>query len=295
VPAPGTFFSPADLVFDGAERLLLAPGFGVPLQGTQEPPERSGQWGLGAKYRNAQTGADYGFYYVRFTAKTPQVILQLGGSDPAALMPTNYFFVYPQKIDIFGVSTSTLVGDANVAGEISVRNNMPLTSLNTALVALPGSAVDGDANPLYAVGRSLHYQVSTLWTLPRLPMWDNATLVAEIGGNTLLKTTKNEAARNTDTARTSLGLGVSIEPTWYQVFPGLDLSVPLNVSYYTNDKPAAVVSAASGRSVAVGLNFAYGGAKGIKGGINYTKQLGGDGSNAYADRDFATLNVLYSF
>ena len=112
---------------------------------------------------------------------------------------------------------------------------------------------------------------------------------------TLLKTTKNEAARNTDTAKTSIGLGVSIEPTWYQAFAGLDLSVPLNLSYYTNDKPAAVVNAASGRSVAVGLNFAYGGAKGIKGGINYTKQLGGEGSNAYADRDFVTFNVLYSF
>src|SRR5207245_7323612 len=46
VPAPGTFFSPADLVFDGAERLLLAPGFGVPLQGTQDPPERRGHWGV---------------------------------------------------------------------------------------------------------------------------------------------------------------------------------------------------------------------------------------------------------
>jgi len=295
LPAPGTFFSPADVVFDGAERLLLAPGFGVPLQGTQKPPERSGQWGVAAKYRNAQTGADYGFYYLRFTAKTPQVILQLGGPDPMAPMPTNYFFVYPQKIDVLGVSTSTLVGDANVAGEISVRNNMPLTSLNTALVALPGAAVDGDRNPLYAVGRSLHYQVSTLWTLPRLPLWDTATLVAEIGGNTLLKTTKNAAARNTDTARTSIGLGVGFEPTWYQALPGLNLSLPLNLAYYTNDKPAAVVNAAAGRSVAVGLNFAYGGANGVKGGINYTKQLGSDSSNAFGDRDFVTLNVLYSF
>ena len=296
VPPPGTFFSPADLVFDGAEQLLLAPGFGVPLQGTVEPPERRGQWGLAAKYRNAETGADYGFYYLRYTDKTPQVILQLaGGADPASWAPSNYFFVYPRNIEIFGVSTSTNVGDAGVAGEISIRNNMPLRSDAAQLVALPGQQVDGDKHPLYAVGRSLHYQVSTLWQLPRLPAWDTATLAAEFGGNTLLKTTRNEALRDTATARTSLALGLSIEPTWFQVLPDIDLSVPIALSYYFNDKPAAVVNAAAGRNVAVGLKFAYGGAQGIKGGINYTKQLGSNQSTAYGDRDFVTFNLLYSF
>ena len=295
LPPPGTFFSPADVVYDGAERLLFAPGFGVPLRGTQEPPDRKGQWGLAAKYRNADSGADYGVYYLRYTAKTPQLVLQLATIPVAPFaVPSNYFFAYPQDIKVFGVSTSTHVGDANVAGEIALHDDMPLTSLPTALVALPGQTVDG-TTPVWAVGRSLHWQVSTLWTLPRLPAWDTATLVAEFGGNTLLKTTQNEAARNTATSKSAIALGVNLEPTWYQVFPDVDLSLPLNLTYNFNAKAPAVdgFGAARGGSASLGVKFVY--ANGLKGGLNLTRQLGKDENNAFGDRDFVTFNLNYSF
>jgi len=297
LPPSGTFFSPADLIFDGAERLMLAPGFGVPLQGTQEPPERKGQYGVAAKYRDQQTGSDYGFYYLRYTDKTPQVVLQLNAIPVAPFMvPTNYFFVYPQKIDLYGVSTSSHIGDASVAGEISVRNNTPLTSLATALVAFPGVPLDGVDNPVYAVGRSLHVQASTIWQLPRLPGFDAASLVGEIGGNTLLKTTRNDAARNTDTSRTEIKLGMTFEPTWYQALSDIDLSLPVTLMYNFNAKAPAVAStggSARGGSLALALKFVY--ANSIKGAVQYTRQLGQDQNNSFGDRDFVALNINYSF
>ena len=294
LPAPGTFFSPADLVYDGAERLILAPGFAVPLQGTPKPPKDRGQWGLAMKYRSAETGADYGFYYLRYTAKTPQVMLGLAGIPVAPFaVPSNYFFAYPQNIELYGLSTSTHVGDANVAGEVSLRKNIPLTSLATALVALPGQAPDS-ARP-WATGDALQWQVSTLWTLPRVAAWDSATLVAEVGGITLLKTTANEAARDTSTSKSSLALGVNLEPTWYQVLPDVDLSTPIGLTYNFNDKKPAVDSfgAARGGSTTIGVKFVY--ANTIRGGLYYTKQLGEDSKNAFGDRDFVALNLNYSF
>ncbi|HSW06746.1 DUF1302 domain-containing protein [Aquabacterium sp.] len=297
LPPSGTFFSPADLIFDGAERLMLAPGFGVPLQGTQQPPERKGQYGIAAKYRDQQSGSDYGFYYLRYTDKTPQVILQLNPIPvPPFMMPTNYFFVYPQKIDVYGVSTSSHVGDASVAGEVSIRNNTPLTSLASALVAFPGVPLDAVDNPVYAVGRSLHFQASTIWQLPRLPGFDAASLVGEIGGNTLLKTTRNAAARNTETSKTELKMGLSFEPTWYQALADIDLSLPLTLMYNFNAKTPAVAStggSARGGSLALALKFTY--ANSIKGALQYTRQLGRDQDNAFGDRDFIALNLNYSF
>jgi hypothetical protein len=214
-------------------------------------------------------------------------------------VPGSYHFVYPQAIDVLGASTSTHVGDANVAGEISVRNNMPLVSNPMAMSLLPGMTADAKDNPLYAVGRTLHYQASTIWVVPRTPLWEKAQLVAEVGGNTLLKVTRNEAARDTNTSRTTFGASLQFEPGWYQVMPDLDISVPLTLAYNFNKKPSAVdpgfngTGAARGGNLSVGLKFTY--ANGIKGGIYYTKFVGPDGKNPFGDRDFIALNLNYSF
>ena len=300
LPAPGTFFSPADVVYDGAERILYAPGAGFNRTASQNPPKRSGQWGVAALFRDPKSSWDFGAYYLRYTSKTPQLYTQLAGIPVAPFfVPASYQFVYPQKIDVLGASTSTHVGDANVAGEISVRNNMPLVSNAMALSVMPGAAADGDSNPLYAVGRTLHYQASTIWVVPRSPLWETASLVAEVGGNHLLKVTKNAAARDTNTSRSAFGAAVSFEPGWYQVFPDVDMTLPINLAYNLNSKPSAIdpgfngTGAAHGGSVSVGVKFTY--ANGIKGGINYTRYIGPEGKNAFGDRDFVTLNLNYSF
>jgi hypothetical protein len=300
VPAPGTFFSPSDVVFDGAERILFAPGLGFSRVASQQPPKAKGQWGVAALYRDPKSSWDFGGYYLRYTAKTPQLYTQLAGIPVSPFfVPASYQFVYPQNIDVLGVSTSTHLGDASVAGEMSVRNNMPLVSNATALSVLPGMAADGRDDPLYAVGRTLHFQASTIWVVPRSPLWETASLAAEVGGNHLLKVTRNEAARDTNTSRTTFGAAVSFEPGWYQVLPDVDLTLPINLAYNFNRKPSAIdpsfngTGAARGGSMSVGVKFTY--ANGIKGGLNYTRYLGSNAANAFGDRDFVTFNLNYSF
>ncbi|HSW15929.1 MAG TPA: DUF1302 family protein, partial [Ramlibacter sp.] len=87
IAAPGTFFSPADVVFDGAERILFAPGMGFPRTASQNPPEQSGQWGVATLYRDPKIGWDFGAYYLRYTDKTPQLYTNL------ASVPFPPFFV----------------------------------------------------------------------------------------------------------------------------------------------------------------------------------------------------------
>jgi hypothetical protein len=300
VAPPGTFFSPSDVVFDGAERILFAPGMGFPRVASQEPPKAKGQWGVAALYRDPKSSWDFGAYYLRYTDKTPQLYTQLAGIPvPPFFVPGSYQFVYPQKIDVLGASTSTHVGDANVAGEISIRNNMPLVSNPMAMAVLPGMAADGRDNPLYAVGRTLHAQASTIWVMPRSPLWETAQLVAEVGGNHLLKVTRNEAARDTNTSRTTFGAAISFEPGWYQVLPDVNVTLPINLAYNFNSKPSAIdpafngTGAARGGSVSVGMKLTY--ANGVKGGIHYTRYLGSDTKHPFGDRDFVTFNLNYSF
>lgn len=297
--APGTYFSPSDVVFDGAERLMLAPGMGIPREASQKPPDARDQWGVSALYRNAETGWDIGGYYLRYTAKTPQVYMRLAGIPVAPfVVPGSYYFTYPQQIEALGLSAATHVGDASAAGEISLRNNMPLVSDRSALVVPPGMQ-PGSGDPLYAVGRTLHYQASTIWVVPRNALWETANLVAEVGGNTLLSVTRNPDARDRNTSRTTFGMAVQFEPGWYQARPDLDISLPITLAYNFNKKASAVdpgfngTGAARGGSVSVGLKFTYSNA--VKGALHYTKFLGSDANNPLGDRDFLTFNLNYSF
>nr|WP_051246400.1 DUF1302 domain-containing protein [Pseudomonas resinovorans] len=299
VPAPGTYWSIGDMVFKGGENLLLAPGFRVPRGRDIGPRDDSGQWGVALKYRDYENDWDYGAYFLRFHAKTPQVFLHLSTVAPGIAVPDEYNFVYPEDIKLFGLSASTKVGDANVAGEISFRDNMPLVSDAAQLVVLDGQRVDGRHNPGYAVGQTIHAQVSTIWVLPRVSTWDTSTLTAELGANHLYKVTKNDERRDKDnTVRTAAGFRTIFEPTWYQALPSIDVSSPITLGYNFTGKSAVdpgfnVTGAAHGGDVTAAINFKYAG--NLRGGISYTKFLGDEDNNAYHDRDFVLLNVAYSF
>jgi len=294
VAAPGTYWSTGDMVFKGGENLLLAPGVSVPRGRDIEPREHSGQWGVALKYRDFDNDWDYGAYFLRYHAKTPQVFLHM-----TAGVPDEYLFVYPEDIKLFGLSASTKFGDANVAGEISFRDNVPLVSDSAQLVVIDDQRIDGRHNPGYAVGQTIHAQVSTIWVLPRMSLWDTSELTAELGINHLHKVNKNSERRDKDnTVRTAGGLRTIFEPTWYQALPSIDLSSPITLGYNFTGKSAVDAGfnntgAAHGGDVTAALNFKYAG--NLRGGISYTSYFGADDNNAYHDRDFVLLNVAYSF
>ena len=308
LPAAGSYFSSLDFLADGAERVFFGPPL-VPGGGPQNflrqsdmKAKDSGQGGVQLRFRLDET--DVGLYALRYHDKTPQIYAR--PFAPAAINPLlaqlgNFQWVYPEGIRAFGASASHTFGDFNVAGEVSMRRNMPLAS--DLQVDIFGSG-DNSANPLYAVGKSLHAQVSWLAVLGPNFLARESDFLGEIAWNRRTSVTKNPGALNPNADRDAVNLRVSYEPRYRQALPGVDIGVPMGLGVGFGN--SSVVGAFNGHHVgdlSLGLNATYLGV--WRFGLNYTHFFGPEGTfiqanhasfrQALKDRDFVSLSVQRSF
>jgi hypothetical protein len=327
-PAVGSFLSVADFSDVGGHRLLmgapLVPGGGAQklLRTADVEPSNSGQYGVQLRWRPDFFDADLGFYFTRSSSKSavmhgkPAYIVGVGVVDPANFNPVTgqvgtYSLVFPEGIKTYGASASTTLGSANVAAEVSFRQNTPLVT--AAAPVLPGETVtnSGD-NTLYPVGKSAHAQVSVVHVAPRTPVWDSATLMAEIAWNRRLSVTREADLVDPNSTRDATAIRVSFEPTYYQVISGLDVSVPMSIGYGISGR-SSVVSAFSvyhGGNFSLGVNAEY--QKLWKFGLTYVRFTGpakpvtmsdtrAPAGLAYtfgqplADRNFVAINAQRTF
>lgn len=286
LPAAGSYFSSADILDAGGERLLFArqPGPAL-LRGADTTARDSGQWGISARYYAKALDTEFGVYYLRFNDKLPQVYTRPSEG--------NYALVYPEDIRVLGASFSTVVADNNVAGEIHVRRNMPLASV--PLSVPPGTPADNRNNPLYAVGNTVHAQVSIIHPLTATALWDSGTISAEVGG--LYRTSVTRNAGNLDPARDrgAWGFSARFTPSYFQVLPNLDLSMPVSLSYNVKGK-TPVTSAFNGdkaTTLSIGLNGEY--QRTWNATLQYTNYFGGTAAQPLKDRDFISLSLQRTF
>ncbi|MBT8769520.1 DUF1302 domain-containing protein [Metapseudomonas boanensis] len=233
-------------------------------------PDKRGDWGLMLKWSPEWLDGTLGAYYRNSSEILPQAVLDgtgltaRGAAGPIAnvqrsISTTSYKFAYGDDIDIFGLSLSKDIGGISVGSDLNVRHNMPLASIpaitsapgNGGLAAglgllpprVPGTGVvtdvprDGDS--MSATGDTLHWTVNGLMAIGDTPLFDAATLLGELYYSNLLELdSKNEALykgkstyRGIDQpTRDNWGLAVNFTPTWYQVFPGVDMSTPMSVN-----------------------------------------------------------------
>jgi hypothetical protein len=119
---------------------------------------------------------------------------------------------------------------------------------------------DNGDNPLYAVGDTLHGQLSGTYVFAPGPLWASASLAAEAAVQTRLKVSKNEAALDPARDRTALGVRMLFTPSYLRVLPNLDLSLPLALTYNPRGKsPIAGFNGGADRggSASVGLSGEY--------------------------------------
>lgn len=260
LPAAGSYFSQTDTLQDGAEQLLLGTLGAAPRLADQRAKNR-GQGGLQMKWRVADT--DLGLYAVRFHEKTPQLVTNVGfNSAIGAALPASYQLVYHEDITAFGTSASHNFGDFNVAAEASLRHNQDLAQASAAnLSALGlGTPTNNSDNTAYPVGRTAHFNLNTLATLGRTSLWNEASFLAELAWNRVLKVTRGLPDANA--TRSAWGMRMQLEPTYRQVLPGLDIGIPLGFSYAPKNSrsmalgPGALPPAGGG-DVSVGLNGSY--------------------------------------
>ncbi|MES2262778.1 MAG: DUF1302 domain-containing protein [Pseudomonadota bacterium] len=320
LPEVGSYFSTADFLFDRAERLLVVPT-NVPPFGALAPylrdadrrPKDSGQGGVQIKWTPEDSGYDLGFYAARYHDKSPQTITRV--------LSHTYALAYHEGIRTYGLSASTTIGMANFAAEVSVRHNVPLVNAGSAdLFGIVPAAFGGPVapadnldHPSYPVGRSAHAQLSWLATLPPSFLSREASLLGEVAWNRRTSVTKNAAALDPGATRDAWGMRLAYEASYRQAASGLDLSVPLGLSYFPKGRSSVITAFGPnhGGDMSVGINGVY--LSSWYFGLSFTHYYGGQdlavvsnpagplGSQMFTykqsskDRDFVSLSVRHTF
>jgi hypothetical protein len=157
-----------------------------------------------------------------------------------------YMASYASGIDIYGASFAKQIMGVSVSAEVNYRQNMPLVSipvqlLPAALAAkVPGaiSTLPQEGQTAGARGDTWHAVTDFAGITPHTPLWDTAPYTVEFVWNHWTKVTQNAAAFEGAPTYTGIdkptkdfyGTQVNFTPTWYQVYPGVDLLLPLTYS-----------------------------------------------------------------
>ncbi|KHL76300.1 hypothetical protein PpSQ1_00690 [Pseudomonas putida] len=311
----GSYFSAGDTIGEGNERLIVGEPFPAFLGGNPDSPaaffhgkdkdaKSSGQGGV--QLRIVDDSFEYGLYAIQYHDKTPKLYMKPSATGPEFSTGRigEYYWVYPEDIRMLGASFATTVGSYSFAGEASMRWNMPLISMGQTVQ--PGMQADNDDHALYAVGRTAHLNLNLMASFGPNFLAQESALVGEVAWNRLLSVTKNSAALDPGATDDGVGIKLVYTPTYRQVFPGIDLSVPVGLSYFPMGKSAVVSSfgADRGGDFNVGVSATY--MDRVTLGLTYTHYYGPEDTNLNAanqfnfkqmlkDRDYVAFSVKTTF
>lgn len=313
----GSYFSTANVPWGSQQPqfINIAPGTPISgnyvlLPGQDQKPKDSGQFGLQLRWRLDET--DLGFYFARYHDKSGQLFGNLdpaGTPSPFGTLPGTWFYQFPENVKTVGASISHSFGDFNVAGEASVRDDVPLRSTN---MLYPGGV--GAPQPKPALGRTAHLNLSTLASFGPSFIARESVLVAEVAWNRVMSKNDPDGELDKAATRDATALQVIFTPSYRQALPGLDLSVPLGLRYVLDGNSSVTGAgwgAAKTGSATLGLEGSYLGVWQFS--LNYTHYLGkavpfvdfspilaggspnfGTG-NALADRNHLALSLRRTF
>lgn len=215
IPEGGTYFG-ADGVNEGPNVKRLAA-----LEGG------SGDVGVGINWRPTWLDGMLGLYARRFDDKGGWLAQVADDGQTRA--------VYARDIGLLGVTLSKNIGGSSVGVELSHRSNDPLVS-DSAASAGPTNGYEG------ARGDTWHGLINGVTSFGPSPLYHSSVLSAELTWSRLDRVTEHpELYRaqgylpSCDSDSTMRGcadkdfmsLAVSFVPTWLQVYPGVDLEMPL--------------------------------------------------------------------
>ncbi|MCZ4303460.1 DUF1302 domain-containing protein [Zoogloeaceae bacterium G21618-S1] len=306
LPAAGSYFSFSDFADEGGEALLLGPGIYL-HRGEDMKAKDSGQGGVQVRFKAGDS--EYGLYAAIFHDKMPQFYARPGVNAASASDIGDYLLVYGENIRTLGASLSTLVGETNVAAELSFRDNMPLAATG-ATVVLPGNTTaDNGAKAAFPKGRTMHFNASAISVLSANSLWDGASFIGEFAYNRLLSVTDNPGRIDPLATKDASALQFVFQPEYFQVAPGLDLQVPIGVSYGLSGRSSVngvLFPSEKGGSLSIGVKGNY--QRTWRGSINWTHYFGPSGAiiqpvasptlsykNFHGDRDFVSLSIERTF
>lgn len=312
LPLEGTYFGSSDVALDGDGVLIAGPGAFI-HHGRDIEAARNRDFGLAAQWSpQFLNDATFGFYYRKFSDRMPQLIINLNG-DPGT-NPNNWLYhaAFKSDIDLYGISYATKVLDLSVGAELSYRQHMPLVS-NPATI-FNSTALPDNGHILGAYGDTMHGVINVFGLLKKSPVWDTGNWLFEFNYSRWLNVESDpqrtfkgdESYTGFDKVTKDAGtVNLVFTPQYLQILPGLDLDVPLSVTYGLWGVSAVSGGGGKGDGTwGIGLNFTY--LTRYKLNFNYVSYFGqledspagavARGPYAlYKDRDFVSMTFKVTF
>lgn len=236
LPDGGTYLGASNVSLLGGQNLGV-PYVGDTSRGPNQTPDDKGSWGINTQIRSEMLGGNIGLYYREFDDRIPTLLLDAANGYA--------YNAYAEDVKLYGISYNRLVGAISVGAEVSRRENAALASV-------------GFGNQI-ARGDTWHALVNMIAYIGATPVFDSAPLMAELTYSRLDKVKRSsEAAFNHEdyacTAGTKAGcatddawgMNIAFTPTWFQVFPGIDMTMPINFGYGLKGNSPAPLGAAEG-------------------------------------------------
>lgn len=287
LPAIGSYFSATDVQGDGADRAFLTQGHYL-LHTADRTPPTGGQYGVSV--HKTIGDLDLGLYAIRYNAKYPILAAKAAPAAPSGLAGT-FYSLYPKGITLYGASFSGYIGEISVAGEASLRRNMPLVSILPVSLTLL-SDLRGPGG--YAAGDSLHGQISAIATLGPGMLWDSADLDAEIAANDRLAITEGADAFNPSRTRAAASARLLFQPHYFQLLPNLDVTPLLGLGFNFAGRSSIDYDQNAGTGdTEVGISMVY---RSVwRADLTLTSFAGASYRQGLTDRDFLMLSLERTF
>lgn len=305
----GAYLSTSDSLGPGTERINAGP-LGAFLEGRDIKPSNGNQYGLQLKVRAPSIDTDFGFYALRYNATGPSNIYSTltGIPNTPSFKASSYQWAYHEGIRAFGMSASTSVSNWNIAGEISYRQNAPLSS--SGQTVLPtinvNTTFNNTDNPGYAVGETAHAQFSWLASLEPSFISDEASFIGEVAWNTRVAVSRNKEMLNPNADKSATAMRMVYSPTYRQILPGIDISLPVGLGYTWGRSSALGPSFGPnhGGDFNIGISGTYRG--GWTAGLSYVQFIGHEGptldeknnaqfKQALKDRQYISFSIRNTF
>ena len=267
VPGSGTYMGFSDGVA-GAPYLFCNEAlpyacfpYGPPVEG------KTGDWGVQYKIRPSfLDDASISLNYRQFAEKAPwYAVWDVADNQPIGQARS----VYGNDTKVLGLTFNTTKWQVSWGGELSMRRNAALVSDFSALAPVSVGGVNGPGGQFSssptegARGDTLHALLNAQIFLGKAAFWDTFVVATEFAVSHLQKVTKNPqffqakgagyapvlcnaptsagGAANPTVAgcvdSTAESLGIYLDPTTYQVFPSVDIELPVFMQFNFNNSP----------------------------------------------------------
>lgn len=250
----GTYFSLNEALTENSEFLTVIPGTGgewgvdaprIGFKSTDYKSKDSGDWGINVQYYIEPWGLETSFIYMNTTDRLTSGLYATFGDatekEQALARRTNavllghYGWVYKDDIDTFGISLSKEWLGISWGADFVYRNNNALNPGLAQSLSAPviGSEVDPGNYP-GPTGDTLHVVMNGFGLLNGdWGLWEGGTYIVEATFSKLDSYGDFEEKTNPfiHEDRWTSHVGAVFRPTWYQVFAGWDLTLPMSVSY----------------------------------------------------------------